>query len=807
MTRPLATAWIGGLIAVLALTGTSFVSADTAAPPSSPRPASEQAAPARPPIAPIPVPEIAQRAEEVATLLRQSDARLEDQRLQDVESRLPEASGWIRAQLVGTTQVLFSSPSSSALATLTDSWMLMRSTLAAWNQVLTSLAIDLERQLNQLDALRATWSASRAEVSGAPAVPAPVLDRIDATLAAIVLARDRVESQRAHVLLVQDRVGKEIAQCDDVLGSIARARDELAGPIFIRDSVPIWRAEAHAVTLRDLGPPFRRALGDHIELARQYLAGQLARVPLQVALFAVTLAALIRARARARGRAAKAQHGPPLPEVFNAPISAALVLTLVATAWIYPHPPRPVMTGVGLLGLIPVVMMVRRLAPPALFPAVYALAAFFLVDRIRDLCAEIPLIEQRVFLVEMVFGIGFLALALRSERLMTAASGQPASRSRRVLAWLLWGAMAILAGAVFAGVLGYMRLARLLGTLVLTSSYVALMLWAAVRIGDGLWAAVLRARWSMKLLVVQRHHHLLQRRVGQALRWLAVGTWVYFVLDGLGAAGAVESGVGTVLNARYARGALSLSLGDLVAFGLTVCAAFLLSSFVRFVLSEEIYPRTRLAHGQSYALSALLHYALILTGFLFAMSALGVDLTRITILAGAFGVGIGIGLQNVVANFVAGVLLLLEQRIHVGDAIETGSLQGEVREIGFRASTIRSGSGAEVIVPNSQLTAERVTNWTLSDPRYRVNLDVTVTHTADTGQVLNLLRKTAEADPRVLAEPSPLVICTGFRNGGLNFELRAWTMRFEEADVVRSELALAVNTALAAARIDIALPE
>jgi len=170
-------------------------------------------------------------------------------------------------------------------------------------------------------------------------------------------------------------------------------------------------------------------------------------------------------------------------------------------------------------------------------------------------------------------------------------------------------------------------------------------------------------------------------------------------------------------------------------------------------------------------------------------------------------VGIGIGLQNVVANFVAGVLLLLEQRIHVGDSIETGDLQGEVREIGFRASTIRTGSGAEVIVPNSRLTSERVTNWTLSDPRYRVDLEVTVTHTADTAQVVDLLRKTAEADSRVLAQPGPLAICTGFRDGGLNFELRAWTMRFEEADMVRSELALAANAALAAARIDLVLPK
>jgi small-conductance mechanosensitive channel len=228
---------------------------------------------------------------------------------------------------------------------------------------------------------------------------------------------------------------------------------------------------------------------------------------------------------------------------------------------------------------------------------------------------------------------------------------------------------------------------------------------------------------------------------------------------------------------------------------------------VRFVLRAEIYPRSRLTHGQSYALSVLLHYAVIVAGFLFAASALGLDFTRVTILAGAFGVGIGIGLQNVVANFVAGVIILLEQRIHPGDSIETGDLQGEVREIGFRASTIRTWSGADVTVPNSKLTSERVTNWTQSDRLCRVDIDVTVVYTADSARVVDLLRETAEADPGVMAAPAAVAVCAGFRDSGLGFQLRAWTARFEEADLVRSRLVLAVHAALAAARIEIALPQ
>ena len=782
-----------GLIAAVALAGMSLLSPGVGPLPAAAQAVAPTTAPASPPVLPIPIPEIAQRAEEVAALLRQSAERLAaDSPVTDIEHRLPDASEWIRVRLVATAQALDSSPSVSGLATLSDSWNLMRGRLAEWNQALTRRATDLERELSQIELVRDTWSVSRNDASASGA-PSPVLDRIDATLAAIVATRDTVRGGRARVLHLQDRVVKETARCDDVLARMTRARDELAGPILTRDSVPVWRLEARPLVWSHLGPQLRRSLDDVKRVTEQYFARQLVRVPLQVGLFVLVFVLMARARLHARRRAEEQPDGHSRIQLIDAPLSSALALTLLATVWIYPRIPHSVTNVVGVLILPSVVLIGRRLAPPRLVPAVYALATFFLVGGFREICAVIPTLEQWVFFLEMLVGIGFLACVVRSEY--------------RVLVWVAWGQLAMLVGAAAAGALGYMRLARLLGTVIVSSDYAALVLYAGARVAEELLAYVLDARPLATWGMVQRRHELLQHRLRLALQWLAVGTWVYVTLDSLGVAAPIGSAIGTVLAARYVRGAVSLSLGDVLVFVLTIVAALAVSAFVRFVLDEDVYPRTSLARGASYALSTLLHYAIIVLGVLLAVSALGVDLTRITILAGAFGVGIGIGQQNVVANFVAGVILLLEQRIHVGDSIETGDLQGEVREIGFRASTIRAWSGADVIVPNSRLTSERVTNWTLSDRRCRVDIDVTVAYTADTAAVVDVLRKTAESDARVLAAPRPLAVCTGFRDSGLSFQLRAWTADFPEADIVRSELVLAVSAALAAARIDIALPQ
>jgi small-conductance mechanosensitive channel len=757
-------------------------------------------------LAPIPVPEIAQRAEQVAVLVRTAEQSPEDAEVQEIESQFAAADDWIGRRVVGTAQTLESVPSASALATLTDLWRVMRSRLVAWSNTLTTRATRLEQQVEQVESMRATWSATR-EAAVQSAAPASVVDRVDATLQGISAARTRVGGRLTHVLGLQDRVVNQIARCDDILARIAAASDAQAGPLLSRDGLPIWSHEASAMISANSRQRLLETLADMVELIRGFIAGRLVRVLLQVALLAIVFLLARRARAAARRRADKGPSEEAAAQVFELPLSSAVVVALLATPWIYPEAPRLMSNVVGLLVLVPAVRIVRRLASPAIAPAVYALAAFFLVDRAREVCSAVPALEQRVFLLEMVAGIAFLALAVRSERFLTTDETVIALAGRRGFVWVLWAQLSVFGVAVVASALGYMRLARLLGGEVLASSYIALVLYAGVRVGQGLLVYLLRTWPVRELFMVQHHGALLQRRGSQALRGLAVGTWAYFTLDALGLTSQIWSAGTAVLEARYVRGSFSLSLGDVAVFVLTIGAAFALASVVRFVLREDVYPRIWLPRGVSYAVSTLIRYGIILAGFVVAILVLGVNLDRLTLVAGALGVGIGIGLQNVVANFVSGLIVLLERRIHVGDSIQIGDLQGEVRQIGSRASTIRTWDGAEVIVPNAGLTSERVTNWTLSDRTRRVTLSIRVAYTADPELVMAILRDMAKAHPKALADPSPVALCTGFGESGLNFEVRVWTARTEDAESLLSQLAVSVHHALTAAKIEIAFPQ
>ena len=196
-------------------------------------------------------------------------------------------------------------------------------------------------------------------------------------------------------------------------------------------------------------------------------------------------------------------------------------------------------------------------------------------------------------------------------------------------------------------------------------------------------------------------------------------------------------------------------------------------------------------------------------GLLTAGSALGLEAGQLAIVFGALSVGIGFGLQNVVSNFVSGLILIFEQPVKVGDKVEITSLAltGEVRRIGIRASVVRTFDGAEVIVPNSNLISSEVVNWTLSDQKRRVRVEVGVAYGTDPHRVIEVLKHVAAAHPEVLKYPEPSVIFLEFAQSSLNFRLLFWTATFDDFFRVRSEVYVAVNDALKSEGITIPFPQ
>ncbi|MBV8414262.1 MAG: mechanosensitive ion channel [Verrucomicrobia bacterium] len=489
--------------------------------------------------------------------------------------------------------------------------------------------------------------------------------------------------------------------------------------------------------------------------------------------------------------------------VFDLPFSTATALSFVIIAPVYSLAPGLLQAILGAAVLIPTALVLRRLIDRTLFAILNALLVFYFVDQLRLITAALPLFSRFIFSAEMVGGTLFLIWLIRSKHLTTIGANTAKRFAGTIRGATLFG-LIVFPATLLANVFGYVNLANLLGNGALRSAYVAAALYAALRIVEGLIIIALEARPLALMRVVRLHRPMLQRRICGVAEFLAFLFWLSLTLSFFGLLMPLVTNSEAALRASLTMGSLNISLGQVLAFIVTVWGSFLVSRFLRFLLEEDVYHHWHLERGIPQAISTMIHYAVLLLGFFVALASLGVDLTKVTILAGAFTVGVGFGLQTVINNFVCGLILLFERPIKVGDVVQVDGDIGEVRRIGIRACVIRTADGSEVIVPNGTIISNKVTNWTFSD-RYRaVEVPVSVVRGVAPQRVVELLKSVAANYPSVAKEPAPHAYIVSFAPGSVSFQLRAWTDRYEDWVQVRSDLSFAVDEALTRENITIA---
>ncbi|HEV8342061.1 MAG TPA: mechanosensitive ion channel domain-containing protein [Candidatus Binatia bacterium] len=241
---------------------------------------------------------------------------------------------------------------------------------------------------------------------------------------------------------------------------------------------------------------------------------------------------------------------------------------------------------------------------------------------------------------------------------------------------------------------------------------------------------------------------------------------------------------------------------------LIVIAAFAVTSrLLQRVLRTQIFSRTRIDEGIQYTLTRISHYVIMIIGAVVAFQFIGIDLTGLAIILGFLSVGIGFGLQNITSNFVAGLILLLERPIKVGDRVMVGDQEGDVVEIKMRSTTIRTLNNIAVIVPNSDFVSSKLENWSYGDQRVLLDIDVGVSYGSDLETVMRSLREVAEEHPEVLKSPAPDVLHRGFGDSAWNMRLSVWLEHPRRHVQARSDINCAIVRKFQQNGVEIPFPQ
>jgi len=483
------------------------------------------------------------------------------------------------------------------------------------------------------------------------------------------------------------------------------------------------------------------------------------------------------------------------------PFSTALLTSIFFSTWIYTNAPDAVLELHNLLLLIPVLRLVRGILVSELCKPFYFLTGLFVLVILEEIVGDYVLLQRLLLFLITIIAVPLFAWWLRPGSQLYQIKSRLSQKLATSFSIFM---LILLLVSLVTNIIGIFPLGHVLVSGMMQIIYFSVAIYVVALVLEGLVVLLVRRRSVQALHIVQTYARQMERNAVFFIHLVIYFVWLRMMLEIVGIYHHTWDWFSKIVEYKWNLGTIEISVGAVFSFIIILVIAFILARVVHVILTAEIFPRLQLPRGVPGAISMLARYTIIGLGFFLAISAIGIDMGKFGLLAGAMGVGLGFGLRNIIENFVSGLILIFERPIQVGDTIEVGDVMGNVQQMGIRSSTVKTFDGSEVIVPNANLISNQVTNWTMSDRRKRIQLPVNVALGNDPRQMLELLLKVAREHQGVLKLPEPTAAFNGFGNNCLEFTLYYWVS--DNILQIKTEVALGVHDIMKNAGIDTPTP-
>jgi len=492
-----------------------------------------------------------------------------------------------------------------------------------------------------------------------------------------------------------------------------------------------------------------------------------------------------------------------LVRIVSRRVSSALVLAVFLSIVIFPNRQEVLKDFLMLVITIPVIVLAKTIVNKAfhsylnIFGILIVLNTIYIIfppDNIFYMIIMLFTAIMEIYVLWKVFWYFY-----RSKKLSPFLNG--------LIVFIVGINLGFSIVGLFGLLYGSTTLADLCLNMPFFSAYSGFLIFISMIILNGLISFFFDSNYANKLNVVGIYGGVIKKRILAIINISMVLIWLSAILNLLNIRREIIDGISNTLTYEIVLGSASFTIGNVLLFFLVIWLSIVISKIIKALLVEDVFTKIRMAKGLPHTIAIMVRYAIITVGVLLAISAVGMPLSSITVLAGAFGIGIGFGLQSIFNNIVSGFILLFERPIQIGDTIEVGSLIGTVKSIGIRASNIRTFDGADIIVPNGELVSNQVVNWTLSDQQRRIEVLAGVAYGSDPHKVKELFEKVLAEHKDILKDPSPTVYFNGLGNSSLDFRLLFWTPSFAEWLRIKSEIIFGVHDILYKEGISIPFPQ
>jgi len=752
------------------------------------------------PILAVPLPQIAEQSEELESELRKRSKNLipaPDRRVEGLEEKAHADETSHRASQL--EDLLTGIPNRMQLQQEERYWKALEEEYAGKRKLLTVRAADIEEMMQWLDKEEARWEATSEQVREAAGLEV-VAGRVQQEVDAIRKLRTEAQDRLNLILTLQNHISEQDRELSGVLRKLDVAHERLRDSLFERDSRPLWQEQQQERHEKSFSKVIQLSATrvftgtwDFLRMQKPLLLGMVA-----IYVFALVIAFRLRNCGASEDKRDAMIDGV---QIFLRPFSVAMLVALLPVIGILASAPTGVSFVICLLCVAPVLRLLPGLVPAAMRKVVYVLCACFVLVWAHQVLQFGSAFGRELFAFLMLVAlIAFIWLTRPSHLKIKSGS---AWRLKFLFAANTIG-LCLLAASLIANVIGFVSLAQVLGVGTLFSIFTFALLYTIIRVLHlGVTIAVGSA-WFQSLPDVRAG--VIERWAWRLLVFFAWFAWLDVDLYLFTVRSNVVSTLQSLLQYPISFGKSQVTLGGTLNLFLFLFFGYVIANIASFILGKILLPKLSLRGGMAYAISRFTYYVLLGTLFFAGLAKTGLELNKFTVITGALGLGVGFGLQNIVNNFASGLIILFERPIRIGDTVEVGGISGIVRRIGARSSTVLTPQGAEVILPNSNLLSDQVTNWTLSSTRRLVEIPVRVSYGSDPALALKLLMEIATSNPRVLTYPRPETLFLGFGESSLNVELRFWAAQsvwFE----LKSQISMAILESFRNAGIEIPYPQ
>jgi len=672
-------------------------------------------------------------------------------------------------------------------------WRFFRDQLVKDQQKIRVRAAELEGVIAQLTTEEQTWKQTQVLIKETPELGYDG-NSLKTAMGSISSLRKQLSIPLQEALTLEQEWQELIDQCDDAQASLKNDESYLQSNLLNNIQPPIWKIAFDDFQIDDNA---KQSFYIQTKLLSHYGVRYLFHMQFIVGAVIGIIFFLRRLR-QFNNKNQKDQLGIGLKlPLLEKPISTIMAFAIFSTLIILPNPPQLLKNVLLLLLIFPILHLGIPRLPAPVKPMAWLVALFFVINKLGALTVAIPTL-QRLWIFGCALA-GFIGcLYVLRHTVFVHEKKRALWKVLHVSLWLFLFASLI---AIIGNTLGAIVLSQFILTGIAHATYAALCLVVLASILNDIAVAAIYMPASEFSHLISSNRSLLIRYFSKVIAIVFALFWMHFALSQFALWDNIVTVFSSLLAKSFSAGSLSISVGDFLSVAITIWLSFKLSQLLRFILTEDIAPRTNMARGVPEAIGTLMQYFIVLIGFLTAISMTGLDLSKLAIMVGALGVGIGIGLQDVVSNFTSGLILLFEQNIKQADTVQCGTINGQVMHIGMRCSIIRTSDGAEVIVPNGKLTSDQVINWTRSSQERRITVPLSTTQNVDPNKVIETLLTVAKNDRDIIDVPPTAALLLGFGAGTMNFELRAWVNNSESLGEVNSRLCAAIAHAFAEAGI------